>query len=104
MPFDQFFPIVAMGAMTVVAAILAWTVKEVVNLTQQVSNLGLRQDAAERENHTCAEDRNSLNGTLTLLQRDIAVITERTFHQTKSIEEIKNAVVKAPARRSRSGD
>ena len=100
MDFATFFPIVAMGAMTVVAALLAWTVKQVLALTTDVAALGVTVAAIKVENAACEADRASTGATLVEVQKATATLTERTYHHTKMLERIEAALPSAASSRS----
>lgn len=97
MNFETFFPILGMSAMTVVAALLAWTVKQVLTLTTDVAALSVTVASIKDENEACAADRAAQATSVAKLIEGQATLTERSYHHTKMLEDIKAAVTKRPA-------
>ena len=99
MTFEQFFTLVAVGAMTVIVGILAWTVREVVKLTAAVSRLeGAVMSLGERADTLDARSMSLLD-----MKSKVDVLDERSKHTLTAVHEIKEMLKPVPRSRAKPG-
>ena len=105
MDFQQFFEIAGMGAMGLVVAILAWTVRETVNLTVAVRQLRDTSEATavalDRDNRACQMERRENAVAMGEVKTDIALLKQRQEQHGSLLAEIHEHVLAAAPARAR---
>ena len=90
MDFAQFFEMAGMGAMAIVIAVVAWTVRECVRLTGVVAQLTVVVSALERDSAECQADRRNNAAVLGQVQTNIALLQQGQEQHGNLLHEIRD--------------